>query len=77
MLAYEEILDFITSQPSLEAIVAFELSEKSRQRVQYLDLAKARGSITHGESDELEEFNKAIHFMEMVKIRARRRLGME
>lgn len=74
MVAYEEILDFITSSPSLEQITAFKLSERAQKRVGYLDLAEAEGKISVDEAAELEEFNRALDFMEKLKVRARRRL---
>ncbi|PJF21933.1 MAG: hypothetical protein CUN56_08540 [Phototrophicales bacterium] len=76
MTAYDQILDFLTSAPSLQDIVAFELSPETKERVAYLDLAKLQGLLTADEEAELDEFNRAMHFMEMIQARARRRLGI-
>lgn len=72
--AYEEILDFITSQPTLEAIVNFEHSEKTVQRVRYLEQQANDDKATSEELTELREFDRANEFMEQLKVRAIRRL---
>ena len=72
--AYDEILDFITSGPSLEEIAAFELSEQTASRVHNLLEKQSNGQITPAEEDELEEFARAEHLIEKLKIRAQRRL---
>ncbi len=74
--AYEEILDFITTGPSLEAIVDFQLSEETMYRVAYLLKREDAGLATADEVEELREFTKSDHFMQQLKIRARRRLGL-
>lgn len=76
MPAYDQILDFLTSAPSLDEIVAFEPSAETKTRVAYLDLAQLQGSLTADEEAELDEFNRAVYFMEMIQARAKRRLGV-
>jgi len=76
--AFDEILDFITSGPTLEQIIDFAPSEKTSKRVHYLLEAQDNGTLSPDEKAELEEFARADHFMEMLKVRARRRLdGVE
>lgn len=72
--AYDEILDFVTSAPSLSQIVTFEHSALTVERVLYLEQAEAEGKITDDEKIELREFEKALYFIEQLKIRAERRL---
>jgi hypothetical protein len=72
--AYDEILDFVTSAPTLAQILAFTHSEITLQRVDYLIRAEKASTLTPEERDELREFQKADHFMEQLKIRATRRL---
>ncbi len=74
--AYDEILDFVISAPTLEQIVAFRHSDETLARVNYLESAEHAERITHEEAEELREFRKAAYFIEQLKIRARRRLGM-
>ena len=74
--ALEEILDFITSQPSLEAIINFSHSEAILERVEYLIGAAEGDEMTEEEHEELRQFYRAHEFIEQLKIRAKRRLGI-
>lgn len=72
--AYEEILDFVTSGPSLTEIVVFQHSFETVTRVNYLEGGENTNTLSHEEEHELREFRKASYFVEQLKIRARRRL---
>lgn len=74
--AYDEYLEFLTSSPTLEQIVAFEPSARTLARTQQLFDAHDAGMLTSDEQTELDEHAKAVYFMEMIKIRARRKLGL-
>ena len=75
--AYDEYLEFLTSAPSLDQIARFEPSMQTRARAQYLfDKHDAGVLMAQDEKQELEEYAKAVYFMEMLKIRARRKLGI-
>lgn len=73
--AYDEILDFVTSAPSLEEIINFQHSDETLQRVAYLRHASKTETITSDELYELREFDKAAYFIEQLKVRARRRMS--
>jgi hypothetical protein len=73
--AIEEILDFVTSSPSLEEIVSFTYSDETLERVSYLSEQETTNALTSEEINELREFKRAAHVMEQLKIRAQRRLG--
>ena len=73
--AIDEILDFVTSSPSLEEIVRFTYSDETLERVSYLSEQKTTATLTQEEQQELREFKRAAHVMEQLKIRAQRRLG--
>ena len=73
--AIEEILDFVTSSPSLEQIVSFTYSDETLERVSYLSEQETESALSSAEIDELREFKRAAHVMEQLKIRAQRRLG--
>jgi hypothetical protein len=75
--AYEEILDFITSSPSLNEILDFEHSLETLKRVDYLISVADKETIMEEERDELREFYRANELIEQLKVRARRRLGIE
>ena len=75
--AYDEVLDFITSTPTLEQIINFEHSPKTVARVNYLLQCVEDDTITDSEREELREFSRADELIEQLKIRAKRRLGIE
>jgi len=72
--AYEEILDFVTSAPTLRQIVEFTHSEGTRERVEFLLSQEESGFLIPAEREELREFQKAVYFIDQLKIRAQRRL---
>ncbi len=73
--AIDEILDFVTSSPTLNEISNFNYSDDTIERVNYLTARETEASLTSEEIDELREFQHAAHVMEQLKIRAKRRLG--
>ena len=75
MSAYEEVLDLITSSPTLEEIVTFELSEAAYARVTYLEERAQADILTKEEQSELRDFQRAADFMDQLIVRAQRRLG--
>jgi hypothetical protein len=76
MKAYDEYLEFLTSSPSLEEIVNFEPAPDTKERAQHLFDTHDADTLTEEERLELDEYAKAVYFMEMIKIRARRKLGL-
>lgn len=72
--AIDEILDFVTSSPSLNEIINFAYSDETLERVTYLSEQETDDALTTEEQDELREFKRAAHVMEQLKIRAQRRL---
>ncbi len=74
MKAYHEIIEFVTSFPSLEEIVRFQPNEDTLERAEYLKQSLKSGSITADEKYELKEYDRAQHFVYKLKIRAQRRL---
>lgn len=75
MPAYDEILDFVTSAPTLQQIIDFAHSDATLERVEYLTEAETNDSLSDEERAELREFRRASEFMDELKIRARRRIA--
>jgi hypothetical protein len=73
----DEVLDFLASTPSLEAIIAFHPSEKTQERLRYLLDQNKAGAMTSADRAELEEFSRLNHFVTLLKARARKRLNQE
>ena len=72
---YDEMLDFITSAPSTEAIISFEPSETSHQRLEDLQFKRREAGLTEDEQNELEQFLMVEHIMRMAKAKAKKRLA--
>jgi len=72
--ALAEVLDFLTSSPSLDEIIAFKPSEATVERMRYLLDANRNNTLTAEEQTELEEFDQINHFMIMLKAHARKKL---
>ena len=58
--AYDEVLDFITSTPTLEQIINFEHSPKTVERVNYLLQCVDDETITDAEREELRELSNHL-----------------
>ena len=71
---FAEIIDFLTSTPTPEQIIAYKPSERLEQRLRYLLEQNRQDVLTADERDELDEFLRMNHFMNMMKIRARQRV---
>jgi hypothetical protein len=71
---YDEVLEFLTSAPTPEQIIAFRPSEAIQERVRYLLDMNRNGTLTAEEQVELDEFEQVEHFMRRLKIHARTKL---
>jgi hypothetical protein len=74
---FDEIMDFLTSSPTPEQIIAFRPSAALDQRLQDLLELNSRDSLNVNERAELEEFLRVNQFMNMLKIRARKKLAKD
>jgi hypothetical protein len=72
----EDVLDFLASTLSAEEVIAFQPSETVKQRSSYLLEQNRHDVLTDDEQNELDEFMRMNHFVDMLKIRARQKLTM-
>jgi hypothetical protein len=73
--AFDEIIDFITSMPQPQQVLAYKPSTESQTRLEDL-LEKQRNSVLNeAENKELEQFLLIEHLMRIAKARARKRLA--
>ncbi len=72
--AYDEVVDFLTSEPTPEQIIAFRPSLAVQERINHLLEANRNGTITSDEQSELDEFEEIEHLMRRLKIRAHTKL---
>lgn len=73
-ILFDEILDFLASTPTPQAILEFRPSEQLQSRASSLLDKNRSGELTGDERHELDEFQRMNHFMTMLKARARQRL---
>jgi hypothetical protein len=72
---FDEVIDFLTSFPRPEDIVAFKPSPALQLRAEVLLERKREGVLTQDEARELDYFMVIEHLMRMAKARARQRLS--
>lgn len=72
---FDEVIDFLTSFPRPEDIVAFKPSAGLQSRAEDLLDKKREGALTPDEARELDYFMVIEHLMRMAKARARQRLA--
>ena len=77
MKCYDEVIDFIASGPSLNAVASFRLSDAVNQRAELLVQREKSGDLTGVEKSELDHYLELEHIMRLAKIRARQRLPHE
>ncbi len=74
--AFDEIVDFITSIPKNEQILAFKPSSASQIRLEELLEKKQINKLTEDENREIEQFLLIEHLMRVAKARARKRMNV-
>lgn len=67
---YQEILDFLISQPTSAQILAFNISETSQNRLQTLLEKNRTATLTPAETAELDLYQQLDTLMGFLKIRA-------
>lgn len=72
---YAEIYRFLVSAPTPAEIIAFHASEDTQARVRHLLDANRLGQLSPEEHGELDEFERANHFVSMLKIFAHKQLA--
>lgn len=70
----DEVLDFLTSAPTPQQIIAFHASEAAQERLRYLLFRNRNDLLTSDESEELEQASQLDHFVAKLKIKAREKL---
>ncbi len=71
---FDVIIDFLTSCPLPEAVVAYKPSVALQNRANVLLEKNRQGDLTETEKQELDYFMVIEHLMRLAKARARKRL---
>ena len=72
--AYQEIVDFMATPPTLEQMATFRFSTKVEARVNELLYAYRNRRLNDIEAAELDEFDKLEYVMRVIKLTAREKL---
>jgi hypothetical protein len=64
---YRYILDFLSSQPTPDDIIAFRPTPEMTERLQTLIIRAQAGTITPSEQQELDEYDRIEHLIIMLK----------
>jgi hypothetical protein len=70
---FDEILDFLATSPSPEAILAYQPPEDLQERLNTLQEKNGRGRLSEEEAVELEEFLRMNRLMSRLKLKVRQR----
>lgn len=73
----DEVLDFLLSAPTPEAVVALRPSLAAQERLRYLLDANRNEALNDAERAELEAYLQLEHFVRRLKIRAQEKLAEE
>jgi hypothetical protein len=65
-----EVLDFLLTSPSPQAIIDFHASPDAQERLRDLLEANRQGTLTPEERAELEEASQLNHFVMLLKAKA-------
>ncbi|MEK7440398.1 MAG: hypothetical protein AABZ78_06360 [Chloroflexota bacterium] len=71
---YGEVIEFLASGPTPQALVEYHPSPKVQERVRELLEKNRANSLTTSEQSELAQYESLDLFMTLVKARARQRL---
>jgi len=72
---YSEVIEFLASGPTPQALVEYHPSPKVQERVSELLEKNRANSLTTSEQAELDQYESLDLFMTLVKARARQRLA--
>jgi hypothetical protein len=73
---YLELIDFIVSRATPEALLKFRPSRANQRRVSELIEGQQNGTLSAEETSELDDFIQVEHLLIMAKAQARRRLQL-
>ena len=71
---YDEVIDFIAGGTTPESLIAFQLSDDAKERLQDLIDGTKTDGLSSEEREELELFLTLEHIMRMAKAKARIKL---
>jgi hypothetical protein len=73
----DEVLDFLLSAPTPQAIIDLRPSDESQERLRYLLDGNRNNTLIDAERAELDNYLQVEHFMRQLKIKAHQKLAKE
>jgi len=73
----DEVLDFLLSAPTPQAVADLRPSDSAQERLRYLLDGNRNNILNDAERAELEEYLQLEHFVRCLKIRAQEKLAEE
>jgi hypothetical protein len=74
---FDEVIDFLSSAPTAEELIAYRPSQALDQRLHELLDLNANDVLNAEERLELEEFSKMDHFLTLLQLKARLKRGID
>jgi hypothetical protein len=71
---FDEITDFLATEPSPQQIIAYQLPDELQQRADYLAELNGEDQLTPGEREELDEFLKVNRILSLLKTKMKLKL---
>lgn len=71
----DEVMDFLLSAPTPEAVIALRPSQAAQERLRYLLDGNRNETLNDAERAELETYLQLEHFVRRLKIRAQEKLA--
>ena len=71
----DEVMDFLLSAPTPEAVIALRPSQAAQERLRYLLDGNRNETLNDAERAELEAYLQLEHFVRRLKIRAQEKLA--
>jgi hypothetical protein len=71
---FSEITDFLATNPTPEAIIAYQLPHDLQQRAGYLLELNGEGQLTLEERDEMFDYVRVEDMMSLLKAKMKRKL---
>jgi hypothetical protein len=68
---YQELIDFLTSDPDAERAISFKVTAAAQERLEDLLDKNRNNTLTHGERGELDIYLHLSHLLTRMKARAR------
>jgi hypothetical protein len=71
---FDEITDFLATEPSPQEIIAYHLPDELQQRADYLAELNGEDQLTPSEREELDEFLKVNRIFSLLKTKMKLKL---